>query len=458
MKFPSLAPVSAVTPMPADTPSSAASDFAVPYEKYKLANGMRVILSEDHAVPVVAVYVLYDVGARVEQKGRTGFAHLFEHMMFQGSKNAPKGMHFKTVESNGGTLNGSTHPDYTDYFEILPSNKLPVALWLEADRMRGLDITEANLTNQKDAVKQERRLSFDNQPYNTALVDVWPQLAFRNWQSSHSLIGSFEDLNSATVDDVARFFRTYYAPNNAILAIVGDISVPEAKKWVETYFGDIPAQPQPPRPDMQEPPFEGSRKEVYRDALAQVPGVILGYPGPVRRSPDYYALVMADIILTGGDSSRLHQALVKGQQSVVRYEGNPGWPFQGPSDYKDPNTYALFLLHKPNFTGTQVVAQVQEQIDRLASQAVDARELARAQTQLRASRIQELQSSIRRATLLAQYEMFDARPEWITEELAQFTAVTPAQVQAVAKKYLTESRRAVLEIVPSPKAAEKESK
>src|SRR5229473_2087387 len=247
------------------------ADVSIPIEKYKLKNGLRVILSKDSAVPVVTVYMIYDVGARSEEKGRTGFAHLFEHMMFEGSAHAPKGTHFKTVESNGGTLNGSTHPDYTDYFEVLPSNKLAVALWLESDRMRSLAITDENLTNQKEAVKQERRLSFDNRPYSTAIVDVWPQLAFENWQSSHSLIGSFEDLNAASVADVTKFFKTYYAPNNAILSIVGDIKIPEAKKLIEGYFGDIPAQPQPTHPDLSEPEKFIPRSEVHKDPLARVP-------------------------------------------------------------------------------------------------------------------------------------------------------------------------------------------
>ena len=180
------------------------ADFTIPIEKYKLANGMRVIVSRDNAVPVAAVYVLYGVGARSEEKGRTGFAHLFEHMMFEGSANAPKGMHFGLMEASGGVVNGSTHPDFTDYYEILPSNKLASALWLESDRMRALNISDENLANQKEAVKQERRLSFDNQPYATGIVDRWPLLAFRNWQSSHSLIGSFEDLNAASAEDVTR--------------------------------------------------------------------------------------------------------------------------------------------------------------------------------------------------------------------------------------------------------------
>ena len=253
----------------------------IPIEKYSLKNGLRVILSRDNAVPVVSVYIMYDVGARAEEKGRTGFAHLFEHMMFEGSANAPKGTHFKMIQANGGTMNGQTHPDYTDYFETLPSNKLAVGLWLESDRMRSLNITAENLSNQKEAVKQERRLRMDNQPYSTAIVERWPELAYQNWQNSHSLIGSFEDLNAASVEDVAKFFKTYYAPDNAVLVLVGDIQIPETKKLIETYFGDIPAQPKPRTPDLAEPSPK-PRSDVYHDPLAKVPGVIIGYPGPAR--------------------------------------------------------------------------------------------------------------------------------------------------------------------------------
>ncbi len=433
--------------------ASAASEVKVPFEKYKLKNGLRVVLARDNAVPVVAVYVLYNVGARAEEKGRSGFAHLFEHMMFQGSAHAPKGTHFKMVESNGGVLNGSTHADYTDYFELLPSNKLAVGLWLESDRMRSLAITPDNLENQRAAVKEERRLSFDNQPYNTAIIDRWPEIAYRNWQSSHSLIGSFEDLNAASVDDVTKFFKTYYAPNNAVVVLVGDIQPADARKLIETYFGDIPAQPQPKAPDLTEPANGDSapRAAVHRDPLAQVPGVIVGYPGPARRSADYNALVMADVLLSGGESSRFQLDLVKGKQSVVRFDANLGWPFGGASDYKDPGMYAVFLLHNPKFTGQQIVGQVEEEIAKLRDHPVDQPELNRARTFLRSSRISELQSPLNRAKLLAQYEMFDNKPEWITQELDSFLAVTPAQIQAAVKKYLQPEKRAVLEIVPVPK-------
>ncbi len=419
----------------------------IPIEKHTLKNGLRVILSPDRSAPVVTTYLVYDVGARLEERGRTGFAHLFEHMMFQGSENAPKGTHFKVVESNGGSLNGSTHPDYTDYFEILPSNKLPVALWLESDRMRALAITAESLANQKEAVKQERRLSFDNQPYATAIVDRWPELVYRNWQNAHSLIGSFEDLDAASVEDVAKFFRTYYAPNNAVLAIAGDIQPEETLRLVETYFGDIPPQPQPQRPDLSEPEQAEPRSLVYNDPLAKVPAVIVGYPGPKRRSADFNALVMLDVLLTSGDSSRFYQNLVKGRKSVVQYEANLGWPFSSPVDYRDPGVYAMYFLHHPNYTGRNIVAQAEEEIAKLRYDVPEA-ELARARTYLRASRIRQLQSTRVRAALLAQFELIDGRAEYINTELDEFLAVSPDDISGVATRYFLPHRKTVLEIVP----------
>ena len=400
-------------------------------------------------MPEVAVDVWYKVGSRDEAPGHTGFAHLFEHMMFEGSANVKKGEHMRYVESNGGSFNGSTHPDYTNYFETLPSNKLAVALWLESDRMRSLAITPENLANQKEAVKQERRLSFDNQPYATAIVDKWPQLAFKNWQSSHSLIGSFEDLNAATIEDVSKFFKTYYAPNNAVLTIVGDIKIPEAKRLVETYFADIQSQPQPKRPDLAEP-VGGSpaNSEVYKDALAKVPGIIIGYPGPQRGSDDFYAMVVLDGLLTGGESSRLQQDLVKGKKSVVQYQGDLGWPFASADDYKSPGEYATFLIYKPNFQSDQIVEQYQDEIARIQTDGVTPVELHRVQMLLLSSKLNELQTCLGRANLLANFEVLDGTPEEINSLLDKYEAVTAAQVQAVAKKYLAKSRRIVLAIQP----------
>jgi zinc protease len=433
-----------------------ATDFKISFEKYTLANGMRVILSPDKAAPVVSIYVIYGVGARSEEKGRTGFAHLFEHMMFQGSANAPKGQHFKLVESNGGSMNGSTHPDFTDYFEVLPSNKLAVGLWLESDRMRSLAINQENLANQKDAVKQERRLNFDNQPYSTAIVDLWPQIAYRNWQNSHSLIGSFEDLDAASVDDVAKFFKTFYAPNNAVLVLAGDLDTAEAKRLVATYFADIPSQTQPKHPDLAEPADAKPGSDVHHDPLAQVPAVVIGYPGPARRSPDYYALEMLDMLLTGGESSRFQQNLVKGKQSVIQYQADMGWPFAGASDYKAPGQYAMMLLHNPAFQGAEIVTQVQEEIGKVQKDGVEAKDLNRAKTLYRAATISRLQGSMQRARLLGQYELLDGNPDFLNTEMASFLAVTPGEVQAAASKYCVPERRSILEIVPAPPAEKPE--
>ncbi len=429
----------------------AASDVTIPVETYKLKNGLRVILSKDNAVPVVTVYLAYDVGARSEEKGRTGFAHLFEHMMFQGSANVPKGVHFGTISSNGGIMNGSTHPDFTDYFEVLPSNKMVTGLWLESDRMRSLSLNDENLKNQKEAVKQERRLRFDNQPYTTAIVEGWPKVMFKNWQSSHPLIGSFEDLDASTVEDVSKFFKANYAPNNATLVIVGDFQPAEAMKFIEAYFGDIPSQPVPKHPDLTEPGNFEAHSETYKDPLARVPGVIVGYPGPKRRSPDYYAINMIDAILTGGDSSRFHLDLVKGKQSVLQYQASLGFPFGSTLDYRDPEPYAMFLLYKPNFTAEQIVGQVQDEITKLQTQPIDAKELDRVKTALRANRIKELQGSLSRAQALAQYQLADGDPRLINTELDRMLAVTPAQIQAAASKYMTPEKRAILAIVPAPK-------
>ncbi|HTA46175.1 MAG TPA: pitrilysin family protein [Bryobacteraceae bacterium] len=426
------------------------SDFHIPFEKYKLQNGLRVVLSRDTAVPVIAVYLIYDVGARAEEKGRTGFAHLFEHMMFEGSANLKKGDHFHYVQANGGELNGSTHPDYTDYFETMPSNKLGLALWLESDRMRSLAITPENLKDQQEAVKQERRLRFDNEAYNTAIIDKWPALVFGNFQSSHSLIGSFEDLEAASVDDVAKFFKTYYAPNNAVLVIAGDFDSSDAKKLVEQYFGNIPSQPQPVRPDMTEPARTQGKTETVADQHARVPGVVIGWPAPKRHTDEWYALGMLDAVLTSGESSRMQLDLVKGKQTVIQFDVGLGWPFAGFNDFKDPGEYAAFLLYKPNYKPQQIVDEVQEEIDRIAKDGVDDKELSRVKAVMRFQKVSGLQSSLARARLVGQYELLDGKPEMMDQDFTNLFKVTSPEIQAVAKKYLMASRRDVLMIQPAP--------
>ncbi len=424
-------------------------DFQIPVESFTLPNGLRVVLSRDTAVPVVAIYLVFDVGSRVEVPGKTGFAHLFEHMMFQGSANAPKGMHFQLIESNGGTMNGSTHWDYTDYYEVLPSTQLALGLWLEADRMRGLAVTQENLDNQRDAVKQERLMSFDNQPYATALLERWPELAYSNWQNTHSLIGSFEDLDAASVEDVDAFFHTYYAPNNAVLVISGDFDPEEARRLTEDYFGDIPAQPQPRRPALDEPSPAPPAQGRVVDALAQVPGLVLGYPGPARRSADYFTLVLLDILLTAGESCRLFQALVKEKQSVIQFEASLGWPFASTMDYREPGRYSIFLLHNPAVTAEELRRQVEAEFARLASDGVGEAELERARTMIRSSRVAQMQSCLSRATTLGRYMLFDGEPDLINRDMQRLLEVSADEIQDLARRLFRPDEIAVLHVVPA---------
>ena len=259
--------------------SSAFTAPTVKFSDTKLANGLRVIISENHAAPVFSVALVYDVGSRDERPGRTGFAHLFEHMMFKGSDNVGPGEHFYTIFSNGGTMNGTTNKERTLYFETMPANQLDAALFLEADRMRSLAIAKDNLDNQRNAVQEERRLRVDNQPYGRADEEI-DALAFDNFAYKHSVIGSMADLNAASVEDVTAFFKTYYAPNNAILAIAGDLNTGATLARVRAHFESIPSQPAPPPVDVAQPPQERERRLTIEDPLARLPRVDIGYRIP----------------------------------------------------------------------------------------------------------------------------------------------------------------------------------
>ena len=262
--------VSAIHAAPAGDTHAAGSVPQIKFTDYRLPNGLRVVLSVDHSAPVVAVAAVYDVGSRNEREGRTGFAHLFEHMMFQGSQNVGKGEHMLLVQDNGGSMNGTTNTDRTNYFETVPANQLDMALFLEADRMRALDISQANLDNQRAVVQEEKRQSYDNQPYG-GMAEAMSGLAYSSFGYRHTTIGSMADLNAATLEDVRSFFKTYYAPNNACIAVVGDFNESEAKKKVEKYFGSIPRQTAPPPSDLTETPLNGEKRKELTDPLARLP-------------------------------------------------------------------------------------------------------------------------------------------------------------------------------------------
>src|SRR5436305_1436376 len=292
----------------------------VDMKETRLANGLRVFTVEDHNTPVIAIDVTYNVGSRNERPGRTGFAHLFEHMMFKGSENVGTGEHFYLVFNNGGTMNGTTNEDRTTYFEALPANQLDLALFLEADRMRSLVINKANLDNQRNAVQEERRLGVDNQPYGQS-GEIQQGLLYDNFAYKHTTIGSMEDLNAASVEDVAAFFKMYYAPNNAVLVLVGDFNTGEALKKIKQSFEAIPSQPTPPPVDMTEPQQTAERRANVDDALARLPQIDLAFKAVPGNTPDFYALQVLSAALQGGQSSRFYQALVKDKHLVTNVGG-----------------------------------------------------------------------------------------------------------------------------------------
>ena len=409
-------------------------------EQFTLPNGLRVILNKDQSVPVVSVAVYYDVGSRNEKLGRTGFAHLFEHMMFQGSENVPKAAHFQYIFNAGGTMNGTTSTERTNYFETLPANHLPLALWLESDRMRSLKVTQENLDNQRNAVQEEKRLRYDNQPYVNAFLRI-NELIFKNPANAHSTIGSMEDLDAATIDDVREFFRIFYAPNNAVLTIVGDFEEREARALVEKYFSDIPSQPKPPDVDVSEPEDVAERREIFYDQLAPAPAFVLGWKIPARRTPDFYALSLAGELLFEGDSSRLYQKLVKGDESVVSIQG-------GVDERRGPSAMYIFALPKPGEDVATIRQQIFDEIHQLATNGPSEAEMEKLRNSLCNDAVRGRQSTMYRAQRIAEYALYDGNPLLFDLELDHYLQVTPDQIKNVVSEFLDVENRVELDIVP----------
>ncbi len=438
--------------------SAIAADWKKPLipvtEDFTLPNGLRVILSEDHSTPVAALAIVYDVGSRNEEKGRSGFAHLFEHMMFEGSENVGKTEHFSYVESAGGSLNASTHNDFTNYYEKLPSNQIELALWLESDRMRSLKVTEENFHNQLETVKEEKRSRIDNQPYTPAALR-FEELLFDNWSNAHAVIGSFEDLEASSVADVRKFFNTYYAPDNAVMAIVGDIDSKHVHELVEKYFGTIPRQTKPAAPDVAEPVQQKAKYEKVEDPHAQLPAFWLGWKGPGRREPDSYALGLIEKILSSGDSSRLYQRMVKGDQVALRADA-------GLDERRGPSPFEAFVIYKPGNSADHVRDILWQEIDRLKNEPVTDKELEKAKNQtlrglFAAGSSSSLQRALGRAELLAEYTLFFGSPKLVDEDLEAYLKVTKDDIQRVAKKYFTREGVTVIDVQPVPAKAEEHS-
>ena len=423
---------------------TAPKPLRIPIEQYKLDNGLRVVMSVDHSAPTYAISITYNVGSHSERPGHTGFAHLFEHMMFEGSQNVGKGEHMILVEDNGGNMNGTTTEDRTNYFESFASNQLDLGLFLEADRMRSLAVNQANLDNQRNAVQEERRLSVDNQPYGET-SEVLQDMVYDNFANKHSVIGSMKDLNAATVQDVQQFFRIYYAPNNAVLTLVGDFEPAQALAKIKTYFGDIPAQPAAPVPDLSEPKQTAERRKTIEDPFARLPRIDIAFKIPPGNTPDEYALDVLSTALGEGQSSRLYQSLVKDKELAVNV-------FCYVDEHKGPSTFDVVVLVRPGKDLKEVEKAVYAELDRAKSEPIADWELQKVRMMERRGTAQELESTLYRAYLVGEMAVIYGDPNLINTRFDKIENVTKEDLQRAAKTYLTAENRTVLTTLPKPKA------
>jgi zinc protease len=416
-------------------------------ESTTLANGLKVVVAPDSNAPVVTVGVYYKIGFRLEPQGRSGFAHLFEHMMFQGSANAPKMQHIKLINSSGGVLNGSTHYDVTNYYEAVPSNALERVLWLEADRMRALKVDDENLRNQRDVVKEEVRVNVMNQPYGGFPWLDMPPVAFRNWANAHNFYGDFADLDAASLVDVQAFFKTYYVPNNAVLLILGDVKAEEGIALAKKYFGDIPAGAVPPFADSKEPEQKEERRGHVEEKFGTLPAMAIGYVLPERRTKDWYALALLDQALHGGRAGRIYRELVLEKQIAVEADGGIDDLF----GYNGPTQLTTRIFHKPEISSDDTVEAFDAVIREVQENGISQDELDQLKVKWRADYYATLEGGrggympkYGLMHLLACFTLFDGEPQLVNSILDGFLKVTREEVLDVAKKYLRAERRAIV--------------
>lgn len=412
----------------------------IEYEEHTLPNGLRVVLSEDHSVPVVAVNVWYHVGSANEEKGRSGFAHLFEHMMFQGSENVGKGDHMKYVAEAGGSMNGSTTNDRTNYYQTLPSNRLNLGLWLEADRMRSLRVTEENFENQRETVKEERRQGIDNQPYGEAFL-VSDTLGYDGWPYDHTVIGSMDDLDAAQVPDVQAFFDRYYCPANAVLVVVGDIDPKKTMEMVTQYFGDIPAGTKATFPKWDEPFNKGERRKVVDSPKANVPALFATYQIPGHTHADTPALELLNSLLVQGESSRLHKRLVKDEEAAFGafgfVDGRIG-----------PGQFRVIVASNAGVEIETCEKLMDEELEKIKTQGISADELAKVKTQFKSTFIGQRQTVMSKAEEIHHYIWYHGDLSVINTELDTYMKVTADDIKRVANQYLRNDNRTLIVAAP----------
>ncbi|MGC2767027.1 MAG: pitrilysin family protein [Candidatus Acidiferrum sp.] len=419
----------------------------IPIVSETLKNNLRVVIAPDATAPVVTVGVYYKIGFRLEPEGRSGFAHLFEHMMFQGSENAPKMQHIKLINSSGGVLNGSTMYDVTNYYEAVPSNALERVLWLEADRMRALKVDEENLINQRDVVKEEVRVNVLNQPYGGFPWLDMPPVAFRNWANAHNFYGDFADLDAASLADVQKFFRTYYVPNNAVLLLLGDVNPQEGLALAEKYFASIPAGPAPPFADPTEPPQTEERRGYVEEKFGTLPAMAIGYVLPKRRTPDWYAMILLDQALHGGRAGRIHRELVLEKQIAVEADGGVDDAF----GYNGPSQMTTRILYKPEYSADQTVAAFDTVLNEVREKGITQEELDQLKVKWRSDYYSTLEGGrggymprYGLMHLLACFTLFDNEPQLVNTIIDGFLAVKREEIQSVARKHLRPENRAMV--------------
>jgi predicted Zn-dependent peptidase len=440
---------------PISAEAQATPGLQVPFEFYTLKNGLRVVLSRDTTAPTVGVGVYYHIGFRNEPRDRTGFAHLFEHLMFQGSTNLGKLEFIKLVESNGGILNGSTRFDFTNYFEIVPAHTLETMLWAEADRMKGLAIDSTNLRNQQDVVKNEVKVNVLNQPYGSFPWIDLPMTANENWYNAHNFYGDLEDLDAATLTDAAAFFRRYYAPNNAVLVVVGDFAPTQTKAWVEKYFAAIPASELPAPPDLSEPRQTAEKRASRVDSLANRPALGLAWHVPPRWTPEWFALGLIDQILGQGRDSRFYRTLVQEKGYTSDVNAGINWGLGHQFNYEGPMLWIVSVFHDTTMPADSLLSAVDRDIEALMANPVDAATLARARTKIRSGLYDTMEqlTGFGRLDMLASFALFDNDPGRINRLEAEFAKVTPELIRRTAREYLRRENRTVYTIVPGAKTS-----
>ncbi len=437
----------------ASTRLLAGNDNNIPVDYYKLPNGLRVVLSPDKHAPIVTVAVYYNIGFRIEPRNRTGFAHLFEHMMFQGSKNFKKGEFDKLTEKNGGYNNGSTRFDFTNYYEVMPAHMLEPVLWAEADRMKALDLNQASLTNQQGVVKNEVKVNVLNRPYGGFPWLDMPQYANENWFNAHNFYGDLKDLDSARLEDVENFFNTYYAPNNAVLVIVGDFETATAKKWITQYFSSIPAAKVPALPDISEKPQEKEKRFTKEDPLINKPAIAVAYKMPDRNTPEYFAMGLISQLLVEGKDSRLYQRLV--QQKGYTAGVNGGINYLGNMyNYNGPMLWMMDCIYDATVSPDSIVAQVDAAISDIAT-GINEESLQLAKVKMRSDLYEIIAGDgTGLADLLACFALFDDNPGRVNQLEQEFRQVSVENIRNTIRKFLQPQNRTILISQPAAKKAE----